>query len=556
MSLVNSWIGYVDRTVEQVKNNLFAKYQALVPEITDHTDSNVFSKMINIWLGLTEHLNYYIDNKGRETFLGTCRKYDSAVKIARAFDYRVKGRRASTVDVTFTLNIPATSIVLIQLGTKLKTTAGVEFLTTEQVAIGVGLSSVQAKAKQVTSVASVILGVSDGSINQKFELPNDVADKSVALLSDVEAYIPVETFAFSTSTSKVFQTGINESAMMEVRFGDGMNGFVPQAGKTISVTYNSTLGTDGNVGKTLINTIDSVITLPVSTTISVTNLLASSGGTDIESLLDIKRNVPVSHRTKLRAVTEDDYKVIAELVNGVGRALVDYKCTKDIPIYIAPTGGGVANQILLDDVKEFFEDKRLVGKTVNPIAVGEVLINIVANVNAVAGFQNLAVKQAIINDLLTLYSVENQPIKGTVYLSDVYESIENTKIGGLKCVNNSNVLLMSPIPFGRQTDGTETVLDWVKFIKPESTTTVKWNVRFTTINTYELRKNDIYYGTYSSDVELSFTEITFTILGEYLVNDRFEFYSYPYNSNKIEIVEPSIGVASLLSLNINVTGGV
>lgn len=36
--------------------------QTKVPEITDHTESNLFVKIISIWAALVELLHYYIDN--------------------------------------------------------------------------------------------------------------------------------------------------------------------------------------------------------------------------------------------------------------------------------------------------------------------------------------------------------------------------------------------------------------------------------------------------------------------------------------------------------------
>lgn len=551
MALINSWIGYVDRSVEQVKNNLFAKFQALVPEITDHTDSNVFAKMISIWLGISEHLNYYIDNKARETFLITCRKYESAVKIARTFDYRIKGMRASTVDLTFALNVPATSIVNIPIGTIVKTSSDIEFLVTQQGNIQVGQTTIQLKAKQVKQVSSDLIGVGNGLKNQKFELDANIADKSISCVLGSDNYGHVDTFAFSIGTDKVFTSSMNENQLMEVRFGDLLNGFIPPFGQNILASYNVTEGVNGNVGAGLINTIVSTLTLPISTNITVNNIQASSGGVTFESLEDIKKNVPITHRTKLRAVTEKDYKDIAELVNGVGKASVNYKCTKDIPIYIAPKNGGVASLQLLEDVFNTFEDKRLVGKTVVPIAVGEILINIVVSVNAFSNYQNSEVYENIVDNLLDFLSVANQEIKGTIHLSDIYEQIENSK-----GVLNSNIILMSPIPFARPLDTTVNILNWSKTVKVESVTTVKWNIRFVSTTTFELKRNDIYIGTFAVDTEVSRTEIVFNVIGSHSVNDKFEFYTYPYNSNRIDLVEPSIGVANLSSLNINVTGGI
>lgn len=68
MPLENPWIGYTDRTFQQIKDNVLTKFQNLVPEITDHTESNTWVKGISIWAGVTEMLGYYIDNRARGFF--------------------------------------------------------------------------------------------------------------------------------------------------------------------------------------------------------------------------------------------------------------------------------------------------------------------------------------------------------------------------------------------------------------------------------------------------------------------------------------------------------
>ena len=61
--LKNPWIGYIERSYEQAKKAIFDKMPYRIPEITDHTENDIFVKMISIWCGILEQLNYYIDSR-------------------------------------------------------------------------------------------------------------------------------------------------------------------------------------------------------------------------------------------------------------------------------------------------------------------------------------------------------------------------------------------------------------------------------------------------------------------------------------------------------------
>lgn len=74
-NLMNIWVSYLDRSYQQIKDRVLVKMASRVPEITDRTETNIFVRMISIWAGFVEQLNYYIDNWGRESFVSTARLY-------------------------------------------------------------------------------------------------------------------------------------------------------------------------------------------------------------------------------------------------------------------------------------------------------------------------------------------------------------------------------------------------------------------------------------------------------------------------------------------------
>lgn len=104
----------------------------------------------------------------------------------------------------------------------------------------------------------------------------------------------------------------------EVRFGDGQRGLIPPVGRgNIQLTrYQSGGGPAGNRPANTITQLKSAIALVAS----VTNLAASAGGAEQETLDSVKQRGPKSLRHRNRAVTINDYEdLVFEASTNVAR---------------------------------------------------------------------------------------------------------------------------------------------------------------------------------------------------------------------------------------------
>lgn len=553
MNLTNpGWVGYFDRSYTQIKTNILTKFQSLVPEITDHTETNPWVKGISIWSSLVEMLGYYIDSNAREVFLSTAQEFASAVKIAKLFDYRVKGAVPAGVTLRFTSSIPATGIINIPIGTKVQTADNVIFTTTAAGVIGVGETFVDVSAKQWEAVNNVALGNSTGLADQEFVLEEEVADGSVTFTVDVVQYSAQETFAFSFADSEHFVAGLGEDTKMRIRCGDGVSGKIPPSGQALTASYYVTLGDLGNVGAGRINQLISVITVPGAEVISVNNALAASGGAPYENLTKLQKRIPLSIRTKYRAVTEQDFVDITELFAGVEKAGVEFDCEVDkyVHIYLVPEGGGQASQALIDDVTTYVNGRKIITTLIQVQSAGDVGLKITATVTALPGFSNATVKNDVEQALIAWASAANQSIKGNAVIGDIYEAIE-----AVRGVLNSIVTLILPIPYARNLVTLTNSLNWTRAILPASNTTVKWLIRFISNSTFELFKGTDFIGNFNVDTLVTQTEVSFTVNGNHAAGDNYEFYSYPYNQS-VFLSEPSIISVALPNLTISVSGGV
>ena len=540
MALKNAWVGYVDRTYQQIKESVLTKFGIQLPEMTDHTESNPFVKFLSIWSGIAEHLNYYIDNAAREIFLPTSRQYKSAIKIASLFDYRIRGVKASSVDLTFYLDAPASEDIFIPIGTVVSTEDGIVFSTTRNGVVVAGTMSVVVPAKQVEWFYSEELGTSSGLKSQRFILTEDTEDSSVKVYVGGIAYTYKDTLAFSGPEDTVFTLSLNTDKVLELAFGNGIQGVIPNAGASIVVGYGLSKGSEGNLAESTITKMVTVIN-----GLKVTNYNRASGGSDIESLEDLKKLIPLSIRTLRRAVTHQDYEDIANMVAGIKGSKVMFSCGKTVDVYVVPEGGGVASQSLLSEVESAFTNTKMITTNVRALAAGEVQLIMVVNVNVLPAFSRVAVELKVRNAIKNYVNVENAYIGGSTEIGNLYELVES-----IEGVDFSEIKLLNVVPFARITSG-ESVLNWTRELKPTSDSIVVWSLRYSSALEFELLKNGQYNGTYQIGTEINLPEIKMTInAGTYVAGDSWQFVTYPYNASVV-LQEPSVAVLLDSNLTLN-----
>jgi hypothetical protein len=109
----------------------------------------------------------------------------------------------------------------------------------------------------------------------------------------------------------------------QLRFGDGILGARPAGGTAFTATYRVGNGTEGNVGAGALRRVvwdkDGVT--------KVRNPLPATGGTDPESLDQVRQFAPQAFRTQRRAVTAADYAAVAQLHPGVRKAAARFRWT-------------------------------------------------------------------------------------------------------------------------------------------------------------------------------------------------------------------------------------
>lgn len=548
--LQNKWVGYLHRTYQQIKDNAITQMAVDVPEITDHTESNPYIKELSIWAGMTEHLNYYIDNAAREAFLTTARQYSSMVKIAKFANYRIRGVKAATVDLTFTLSEALSTNFEIPSGTIVVSEDDIQFRTNTTNIIPAGRLSVTIPAKQIELIQNVEVGTTNGLPNQKIQLTEDTEDRSVSLTISGVSYSFTPSLLNHGEDDKVFTTSLNTEGVMEIILGDGIFGFLPPAGATIYATYGISKGFTGNLAEGSLTRISSELENISPVKVEVTNVNRSSGGSDLETLEELRVNIPKYNRTQQRAVTAQDYKDIAELNSGVRSAGVVFKCGKSVDVFVLPKGGGTASQELLDSVRDdFYDETRMITTQVRVLPAGEINLSIEWDVYVLPAFNRLVVEEAIRKALNTYINDTILSIGGAIEIGNLYEVIE-----AVTGVDHSKSVSVSVKPYARIIDGA-TTLNWEN--TPHQNTEVSvFNIKYSSAGLLEITKGGQYIGTYDIGSEISFPELTLKVLpSTYQVGDSWEFVLYP-DSGSIHLQEPSVLHLDNRNLKLNINGGV
>ncbi|MPY59627.1 putative baseplate assembly protein [Streptomyces spongiae] len=173
----------------------------------------------------------------------------------------------------------------------------------------------------------------------------------------------------SGSRDRHFVGELEDDGRLALRFGDGRHGTKPTPGARLALRYRLGGGIAGNVGAEAINHL--VIQAgedggdgeaPVAV---VRNPLPATGGTEPEPVEQVRQLAPLDlRRTRLRAVTADDYAALAAQLPGIQRAAAEIRWTGSVQeahIAIDAHGTGSPTGELLAAVEQALEAYRRIG---------------------------------------------------------------------------------------------------------------------------------------------------------------------------------------------------
>ena len=419
---------YTNLDFEEIKVSL-REYLRANSNFTDFDfEGSNLSVLIDTLAYNTYVTAYNTNMVANESFIDSATLRENVVALARNVGYVPSSRRASTANVSFTVDLGSgttkSSVTLkaglVALGDFANT--NYTFCTPEDITSPVndGFAEFTIDIKQGTFVTNEFV-VDTSQPNQKFVIPNPYVDTSTLKVqvrdtltsSSRKTYSQIDNIVGISTHSETFLIQEVQDEKYELLFGDGVLGKRLSNGNVINSTYIVTDGVNGNgvanfsfSGK-LVDNDGGLITSGISDVITNQR---SSNGAEVESIDTIRNLSPRVYSAQHRAVTANDYEAIIPTIFPNVESVTAYGGEDSNPpqfgkvfLSIKPKNGRFISDFdkrqLLDKLKsysvagirqEFIDLKFL---------FVEIDTNVYYNTNAVANVNNL--KTTIRNSLET-----------------------------------------------------------------------------------------------------------------------------------------------------------
>lgn len=437
-----------------------------LPEWTDYESEADFGNvLLQLFAHMGDILSYYQDRVANESFLGTAQDRRSIIHHLRLIGYRLSTAAPASATLRLTVPVSCNDIITISRGDAFATksqkdhpSVRFEYAGEQNLTIDCGALSVDAvtnrkfftgiPVEEGRLIADEILGVSDGTPNQRYTLAHTpiilrslgpkASSRDIILRTDLSGIIDEwtlqESLAFSREGQQDFIIEIDQDDRATIIFGDGALGAIPASGAVLTVTYRVGGGPHGNVAA---NTIQTIVEAPQLLLLGaqVSNPKPATGGAERESIMHAVTHAPQVFRSFKRAVTAQDYEALALDFKGVGKVRAEGTSWNVVTLYVAPEGGGQVSDVLETNLLAYFEDKRPISTIIEIEDVTYVPIYVTAQVGVKSYYPDEDVKEQVQRATGALLAFQHVSFGQTVYLSKFYEAIES--IEGVAFVNIS-----------------------------------------------------------------------------------------------------------------------
>lgn len=540
----NPWVQYVSRNYSSIKADLNRRLSEIVPELTDKSPSNLMQILMDMWAGVGELLNYYIDITARELYVGTARRFSSILKLAELVGYNGQAAIPSQTYITITADAPVTTDVEIPIETTLTDTNGAFWVTLSATIIRAGMLVAKASVSQYEKVPKGPLGSTNVArlTGGKILLPTDYSEGSlqvIQLAGLTPLWKKVDNFGHPASENLEFITKLFSDGLVYIILNP--NASIPAGISNILGEYHRTKGLAGNAEVGTITTWrDGQPATGV--TLTVTNPEPAYGGKNIQGIEEVRQAIPLSMRTLERAVTAKDYEDIAILQAGVRAARISYDCGPYVKLYIVGEGGGNPSKSLLDNVRDKILNKSMVTVGLEVLPSGE--SHVMGKVKIVGNFrQKVSLIKSQVDEVLNnLYNPRSSKMNQPVRISDVIAAIDNVPSVDYLTLEDFYVR-----PYLRPSDP-DKVLNYKIIVTPLRTDYATFELMCSAVNTvnsqpvpdFVLRwgPNSIALtavdaGSSSGEVELGGIKMTVFLPSDAVKNDSWTFIVGPHLSDVV-----------------------
>jgi len=253
---------------------------------------------------------------------------------------------------------------------------------------------------------------------------------SVHLVNRQETWEPQKDLLSSNKFATEFVVETENDGTAYLRFGDNISGKMPDTGFSPTAIYRTGNGSAGNVGAETVNT----IVWQQEGIISVRNPLPAFGGTEPETMEQVRQYAPQAFRTQERAVTEADYIEKTKLHPEVQNAEAKFYWTGSwytVYIIIDRIGGKDIDEDFKEEIIQYLDQYRMAGYDLEIIQPTFVSLDISLNVCVKPSYFQADIKrklsEAFSNGQLpdgtnAFFHPDNFTFGQPVYLSSIYRT--------------------------------------------------------------------------------------------------------------------------------------
>ncbi len=309
-------VQYSGLDFDTLNDDLLARLQVqFAADFNDFALSSMGIVLLDLVSFGLDTLSFYLDRRATDNFLQTARTRASVSRLTRQLGYKMGAAVASSTDLMVAILAPVGFPVPIPEKTQFQGPNGLIFESAKAVSFAANADVTSPQQIPVYEGETITESfVSDGTSNQVFTLARVPGGKfivqgTVDVIVDGAAFTESDFITFDATDQ--FEFAANDDPPT-VRFGDGTAGNIPKQGATIAVTYVASAGLAGLVlANTITSTAQPFVVNFQQIQLSITNPCPSVGGDDPETIASAKIFAPQVFKSRLVAITRNDYEALA-----------------------------------------------------------------------------------------------------------------------------------------------------------------------------------------------------------------------------------------------------
>ena len=325
--MANTALRITELDFDSIKTNL-KNYMRSQSEFQDYDfDGSGMSVLMDLLAYNTHYMGYYLNMMGNEMFMDTAQLRSSILSHAKHINYQPTSRKGAKALINL---LVTPSVTEDNTATYLQLTKYTRFLGKDIDGVNYNFVSINSNTATKNTgtfsfanveirqgdVSTVQYVMSPTNTKRKFSIPTANVDSDTVEVrvyesttnTDMHIYTRSNNITDLTSNSTVYFMEESDDMSYNVYFGDGIIGKKPKVGNIIQITYLDTAGVGANNISSFVAA-DRIGGL-YRDNVQVTAVTSSYGGTDKETIEQIRFRAPYAYSTQNRAVTVGDYETL------------------------------------------------------------------------------------------------------------------------------------------------------------------------------------------------------------------------------------------------------